>query len=370
MPAVTETLIPWAKPDFWGRESELVADALASTWISGGAYVDRLEREIGEWTGAAHALAVNNGTSAIHLAFLALGVKPGDEIVIPGFAFLAAANVALHLRAVPVFADVDPDTWCMTADAVERCVTPRTRAVVPVHTYGNACDMDSIVELCAARRVAIVEDNAEAFGTLYRGRALGTIGEIGTLSFQATKTITTGEGGMVLTSRAEYVETMKLYRSHGMLKRRYWHEVAGNNFRLTNMQAALGCGQFERIDDIVSARRRMKESYDALLCGADGVVVQEFKPEVNPVLWAIGVRLDAAAYPQGRDAVMAQMLERGIETRNGFCSPVEMAHLYGVVENIPTARALSDNVISLPSYPTLSPHEIERICGVLTSLRR
>jgi perosamine synthetase len=155
-----------------------------------------------------------------------------------------------------------------------------------------------------------------------------------------------------------------------MLKRRYWHEVAGSNFRLTNLQAALGCAQFERIDDIVAARRRMRDAYETLLRGVHGSEMQTFRPEVDPVVWAVAVRLDAAAYPQGRDTVMAQMLERGIETRNGFCSPAEMSHLYGVVENIPNARVLSDNVISLPSYPTLSPDEIGRICGVLFSLRR
>ncbi len=361
--------IPWAKPVFWGAERDYVANALASTWISGGRFVDRLENEIAEWTGARHALAVNNGTSAIHLAYVAIGVKPGDEIVIPGFAFLAAANVAIQFGAVPVFADVDPHNWCVTAGAIEKCLTPRTRAVVPVHTYGNACEMDDIMALCAARSLPVIEDNAEAFGTMYRGRALGTIGEIGTLSFQATKTITTGEGGMVLTSRPEYVEPMKLYRSHGMLKRRYWHEVAGNNFRLTNLQAALGCAQFERIDDIATARRLMLRTYEQRLADIGGVTPQAYGADVEPVPWAVAVRLDPAAFPQGRDAVMAQLLADGIETRNGFCSPVEMPHLYGAVDGIPAARTLSDQVLSLPSYPTLTVADIDRVCAALDGAR-
>jgi len=362
--------LPWAKPNYWGQEREWVADALSSSWISGGAYLDRLEAEIGPWNGATHALAVNNGTTAIHLAFLAIGLNRGDEVVIPGFAFLAAANVALHMGAVPVFADVDPQTWCVTAEAVERCLSPRTKAVVPVHTYGNACDMEPLMELCRAAGIPVIEDAAEAFGSSYRGRRLGSIGDLGTLSFQATKTITTGEGGMVLTSRDEFVLPMKLYRSHGMRVRRYFHEVAGHNFRLTNMQAALGCAQFACIDDIITARRGMHESYRAALAGIDGITLQHFAPDVDPVLWAFAVTLDAGAFPQGRDAVIDQMSARGIETRNGFCSPAEMGHLYGPVTNIDTARDLSDRIISLPSYPTLTAAEIEHVCATLISLSK
>ena len=369
-PVVVRDGIPWARPDFWGNEFEYVHQAMQSTWISGGEFVDRLEREIAEWSGVRHALAVNNGTSAIQLAYLAVGLRPGDEVVVPGFGFLAAANVALNMGAVPVFADVAPDTWCVTAAAVAACLTARTRAVVPVHTYGNACAMDPIMELCRAKDIPVIEDAAEAFGTRYRGRYLGSIGDLGTLSFQATKTITTGEGGMVLTSRDELVEPMTLYRSHGMLRRRYLHEVAGYNFRLTNLQAALGCAQFERIEDIIAARRRMQAAYEERLSPVDGVTLQVFESDVEPVLWAVSARLDQAFFPQGRDAVIAHLQADGIETRNGFCSPVEMPHLYGSVNDIPVARALSDWVISLPSYPTLSVSDIDRVCASLLSVRR
>ncbi len=368
--AVERQDIPWARPDYWGGELDYVQQALRSTWISGGEFVDRLEREVAEWSGVQHAFAVNNGTSAIQLAYVVLGLRPGDEVVVPGFAFLAAANVALNMGAIPVFADVDPDTWCATADAVAACLTARTRVVVPVHTYGNASHLDPIVEVCRAHGIAVVEDAAEAFGTRYRGRLAGSIGDVGTLSFQATKTITTGEGGMVLTSRDDLVEPMMLYRSHGMLRRRYLHEVPGYNFRLTNLQAALGCAQFERIDEIVSARRRMRAAYEERLLNADGVTLQTFAPDVEPVLWAVSALLDPALFPQGRDAVIAQLAADGIETRNGFCSPVEMPQLYGTVDGIPVARRLSEWVISLPSYPTLTALDIDRVCASLLRLRR
>ena len=362
--------IPWAKPDFLGREREYVTDAVASSWISSGPYVERLERDIAAYCNVPHALAVANGTVAIHLAYLAIGLRPGDEVVIPGFAFLAAANVALHMGARPVFAEVDAASWCLTASAVERALTPRTRAVVPVHTYGNACDIDQIMALCQSRGIVVIEDAAESFGTRYKGRLTGSIGDIGCFSFQATKTITTGEGGMVITRCEKWVEPMKLYRSHGMLRTRYLHEVAGLNFRLTNMQAALGCAQFERIDALVEARRCMIDAYRAQLDGEMGLTLQAFAPDIEPVVWAVGVKLDPLAFPQGRDTVMGQLAEAGVESRPGFYAPSAMSHLYGAQATLPLCDEISRQVISLPSYPTLTADEIERVCATLKSLRR
>lgn len=364
-----KTTLPWAKPDLAGREREYVDDALTSTWVSGGPYVDRLEREVGDYCDMPHALAVANGTVAIHLAYLAIDLRPGDEVVIPGFAFLAAANVALHMGVRPVFAEVDPSTWCLTAEAVEKVLTPRTRAVVPVHTYGNACDMDPIVALCRSHKIWVIEDAAESFGTRYRGKMTGTIGDLGTLSFQATKTITTGEGGMVLTNHPDLVKTMQLYRSHGMLRTRYLHELPGLNFRLTNMQAAVGCAQFERLPAMVEGRRHMIDRYREGLANLPGVVLQHFEADVDPVVWAIGVKLDKAVYSQGRDAVISALGEMGIETRPGFYPPSAMPDLYGEQAALPICDETSKQVISLPSFPTLTEEEIERVCAALASLR-
>jgi len=241
--ARTVVRIPWAKPSFCGNEQRYVSEAIASTWISAGNFVDRFECEFAGYTGSPYAMTSSNGTTALHMALLALSVGPGDEVVVPGFAFMAAANVALHLGAKPVFAEVDPVTWCMTANDVERCLSPRTKAIVPVHTYGNVCAMDEIIALAKDRSVVVVEDAAEAFGSRYKNRQAGSIGQLGTFSFHATKTITTGEGGMVVTDSCELRDRLYLYRNHGMLRTRYWHEVAGHNFRLTNMQAAMGCAQ-------------------------------------------------------------------------------------------------------------------------------
>lgn len=360
--------IPWAQPFFGGNEGRFVAEALDSTWISGGPFIERLEAAVARYCDIPHALAVCNGTAALHLAYLGAGVRPGDEVVVPGFSFLAAANVALHMGARPVFAEVDPATWCMTGRTLEPCLTPRTRAVVPVHTYGNVCPMDEITELTRLRGVTVIEDAAEAFASRYRGRAAGSLGHIGCFSFQATKTITTGEGGMVVTRDTRIAEVMALYRSHGMLrKRHYWHELPGHNFRLTNMQAALGCAQLERLPTIIEQRRRVAARYRSRLSGERGLSLQDFAADVQPVIWALALRLDPAAFPQGRDTLIRQMGEQGIETRPGFYAP-GMMDFYDC-PTLPTCESLSRQIICVPCFPDLTDPQIDRICDVLTGLR-
>jgi perosamine synthetase len=365
--STTDPFIPWARPNFWGDEQRYLVDALSSSWISGGPFVDRLEREFAAYCGSRHALAVANGTAALHAAYLALSVRPGDEIVVPGFGFLAAANIALHMSASPVFCNVDPETWCMRAEDVASVLTDRTSAIVVVHTYGNVCDLDEILALARERNVPVVEDAAEAFPSRYRGQVAGTLGLLGCFSFQATKTITTGEGGMLVTDDDALAERIALYRSHGLLrKRHYWHELPGHNFRLTNLQAALGCAQLERLDAIIAERRRVSDRYHERLSSVPGIIPQRFADNVNPTVWAIAVRLNPAVYPQGRDVVMAQMHDANIETRPGFYAPSEIGYFY--CRRLPLCEQISRSVICLPGYPTLSDSDIDRICDCLGSL--
>jgi perosamine synthetase len=364
---LSESFIPWGKPVLWGNEQEFVLKALESTWISGGPYVEELERRLAGLCGVPHAVAVTSGTSALHLAYLALGLRPGDELVVPGFGFQAAANMALHMHARPVFAEVDPQTWCVTAATVEPCLSPRTRAVVVLHTYGNVCPMDEICDLAGRRGIPVIEDVAEALGSCYRGRQAGSFGTFSCFSFQATKTITTGEGGLVLTPDRGLYERMVLYRSHGMLKRRYWHEVPGHNFRLTNIQAALGCAQLEHFDTILEERDRIHRRYLACLHGQPGVTLQHFPPPVRPALWAMACRLGAEAFPQGRDAVLAGLRQAGIETRPGFYPP-SYQPIYDAPA-LPVSERVSDEMLCLPTYPTLGDETIAHICRQLLALR-
>lgn len=360
-------IIPWAEPTLWGNEERYAIDALRSTWISGGPYVDRFEQEFAAFCGAGDAIAVANGTSALHLAYLAAGIGPGDEVIVPGFAFMAAANMALMVGATPVFADVDRDSWCITADTVSKCVSDRTRAIIPVDTYGNVCAMEAIVALADSRGLLVIEDAAEAIGSARGGRMAGTLAPVGVFSFHATKTITTGEGGAVVTDDPDLAARMRLYRSHGMGKTRYWHEVAGHNFRLTNLQAALGCAQLEQVANIVARRAQVYSEYVASLQEMPGVVLQSIAPGVVPVMWAIAVRLDPAVYPQGRDTVIAQLAAAGIETRPGFYPASAMPHLYGHQE-LATSAELAASILVLPSSPSLCSHQVGRICAALAAL--
>ena len=361
--------IHWGKPDYWGNEERYVLEAVRSSWISHGPFVDRLEAQFAQYCAIENAVATSNGTTALHLAYIALGIQPGDEIIVPGFAFMAAANVALRVHAVPVFADVDRRTWCLDASDVERRISPRTRAIVPVHTYGNVCDMNSIGHLAAQRGIPVLEDAAESFGSSYCGAMSGTLGALGCFSLHATKTVTSGEGGMVVTASAETAESMRLYRSHGVKRTRYWHDVAGHNFRLTNVQAALGCAQIEQIDRIRRERKRMYAAYLRHLEDAPGVRLQEITAGVDPLPWVVAVELDPQAFPQGRDAVIEQLKAVHIETRPGFYTPTQLRHLYSA-HDIGASDEISRSVLALPSFATLTNEEIEYVCGQLWKLRR
>jgi perosamine synthetase len=302
------------------------------------------------------------------MAFLALGIGPRDEVIVPGFGFMAAANVALHVGATPVFCEIARDSWCAGASEIEQCITPKTKAIVPIHTYGNVCDMDAVMELSEPLGIHVIEDAAEAIGSKYKGKIAGTIAPLGSFSFHATKTITTGEGGAVLTNSAEVDERMRLFRSHGMSTRRYWHEVAGHNFRITNLQAAVGCAQLEKIAAITEVRAHILAGYRALLEPMEGIRLQRFAPNVEPIVWAIGVELDTTRYPQGRDAVISQLADAGIETRPGFYAASMMIGLYRTGP-LPICEHISRQVLSLPSSPGISDADIQFICDALGSLR-
>jgi len=361
--------IPWAKPSLDGNELKYVSQALLSTWISGGPFVERFEADFSDFTRAKYSLAVSNGTTALHLAYLASKLKPGDEVILPGFAFMAAANIALHVNATPIFAEVDAKTWCLTADSIEKKITLRTKLIVPVHTYGNVCDMDEIMALAKDRNVNVIEDAAEAFVSSYKGHFAGTIASVGTYSFHATKTITTGEGGMVVTNDRAIYDNMLLYRSHGMLRKRfYWHDVIGHNFRMTNMQAALGCAQIEKLDQIKKARKRVFDEYKIHLSNFPGIELQLFSPHVTPVLWAFAIKLDHKAFPQGRDELINQFNEENIETRPGFYSP-SLMKIYKS-DKLPICEDLSRNIICLPTFQSLRSEQIEKICNKLKKLKK
>jgi perosamine synthetase len=253
---------------------------------------------------------------------------------------------------------------------VEAAITPRTKVIVPIHTYGNVADLPAILEVGGRRGIAVVEDAAEALGSQWENRQAGTFGTIGTFSFHATKTISTGEGGMVVTHDAELDAKMRLFRSHGMAreKRYYWHEVPGHNFRLTNLQAAMGCAQVEKIELIIKKRQRVHEIYLKKLGSQLGITLQHFDSRVSPVLWAMAAKLDPDAFPQGRDQVIAEMHAAGIECRPGFYAASEQP-IYGA-GRLPICEELAQHIISLPTFPDLTEEQIHFICCTLSGLKR
>lgn len=361
--------IPWAQPCLWGDEETYVSEALRSTWLSGGPYVEKLEQDLARYHGVRFCLTTSSGTSALQLALLAVGVGRGDQVVVPGFSFMAAANMAIAAGAQPAYADIDPDTWCMDPASVDRKISRKTKAIVAIHPYGNVCDMRALRHLAAQRKLFLIEDAAEAMFSRYRGRLAGTLSDIGCFSFQATKTITTGEGGCVLTSERTLFERMRLIRNHGLAQRgRYWHSAVGHNFRLTNLQAALGCAQFTHRTKIIAAKRTVHALYRKYLKHEPGIRLQRFAPNVRPVVWCVAIEIDPSVFGASRDQVMTRLGRFGIETRPGFCPPSLMP-LYHA-PSLPVAERISAQIISLPSFPALTERQITYVCNRVTQLKQ
>lgn len=362
-------MIPWAKPHLFGREKDYVLKALSSTWISGGEYVDKFESDFADAIGTKFALTVSNGTSALHLALVALGIGPGDEVIVPGFTFVAPANMVLQTGAQPVYVDIDPQTWCIDINEVEKKITAKTKAIIPVHVYGNVCDVQGLTEIVREHGLFLIEDVAEAMFSKFKGKSAGSFGDAGCFSFQATKTITMGEGGAILTNKKRLADRMRILRSHGMREeKRYWHDVIGYNYRLTNIQAALGYAQLEKRELLIREKKRIHQRYLNNLSGVEGLEFQHIPQEVEPVIWAVAVKIDARCFRGDRDFLIKELMRKNIETRPGFY-PFSVMPIYDA-PHLPVAESVGQSVLSLPSFPSLSDAEIDYICEQLRSLRR
>tara|TARA_B100001057_G_scaffold419202_1_gene438851 strand:+ start:2980 stop:4080 length:1101 start_codon:yes stop_codon:yes gene_type:complete len=364
-------MIPWARPDFYGHEEKYLKQALKSTWISDGSFIKKLEKNFSSYLRSKkHSVAVSNGTAAIHLIYLALGLKKNDEIIIPGYGYMAAANLALLMGLKPIFADVDIDTFCITAENIRKKITKKTKLIVVTHTYGNVCDMRPIIKLSKEKKIPILEDTAESFGSKYNKKQSGTFTDFSTFSFQATKTITTGEGGMILCKRnANFIKKIRSLRSHGVLKERYLHVYAGHNFRLTNLQAAVGCAQLERFSLIKKERNRIYTFYKKLFKNFRGIKIQKFNNNISPVVWTFALVINEKLFPK-RDKLIKILKKKGIETRNGFYSPCRMK-LYKnfKTSHLKNSNFLSKNIICLPFYTSLKNSHIKNIFKEVKKLR-
>jgi perosamine synthetase len=364
-------MIPWARPDFYGYEEKYVKQALKSTWISDGAFIKKFERNFSKYLIVKNSITVSNGTAAIHLIYLAMGLKKGDEIIVPGFGYMAAANLAIQMGLKPVFADVDLETFCVTAKNISEKITKKTKLIVIIHTYGNMCDLKPIINLSKKKNIVILEDSAESFGSTYNKKQSGTFGDIATFSFQATKTITTGEGGMIVTKKRKSFSTkIRSYRSHGVTRKRYYHIYPGHNFRLTNVQAAIGCAQLKKFSKIKKERNRIYKRYKNLFEHVDGIKLQKFYNNVSPVVWTFAILIDERKFPQ-RDKIIKILKQKGIETRNGFYSPCRLP-LYKKYKtgHLSNANNLSRNIICMPFFASLENKQIDYIYNQFIKLRK
>jgi perosamine synthetase len=364
-------MIPWARPNYHGYEKKYVNQVLKSTWLGDGIFIKNFEKIFSKYINSKSAISVSNGTIAIHLVYLAMGLKKGDEVIVPGFGYLAAANVALQMGIKPVFADVDLETFCVTAKNIEKKITNKTKLIVVIHTYGNVCELDPIIKIAKSKKITVLEDSAESLGSKYKGKQSGGVADIGTYSFHATKTITTGEGGMIVTNKnKEFTERLRAFRDHGVKVTRYFHHLPGHNFRLTNIQAAIGYAQMENFSKIDTERRRDYRYYIKLFKNIDGIRPQIFSSQIDPVVWTFAIVLDPEVFIH-RDKIIKKMKDQGIETRNGFYSPCRLPiYKKYKTSHLKNSNKLSKNIICLPFFTNLKEKEMDYIVKTLLRFKR
>jgi perosamine synthetase len=361
--------IPVATPILNGNEKAYVNECLDTGWISSnGKFIPRFEEEFAAFCGSKHGIACCNGTVALHLALLALGIGPGDEVIVPTVTFVATANAVHYVGATPIFADSEPETWNIDPADVARKITPRTRAIIAVHLYGHPADMGALADLARKHGIHLVEDAAEAHGAEYRGRRAGSLGDVATFSFYGNKNLTTGEGGMCLTDDPALGERIRLLRGQGMdPARRYWFPVIGYNYRMTNIAAALGVAQLEKADWHIGRRREVFHWYVEKLAGLKGVTWQPTAPWARHACWMFTVLLPAGV---DRDAVGVDLHARGIETRPVF-PPMHLlppyAHL-AAPGSLPVGEDLARRGLNLPTGAHLSEADVDRICAELRAI--
>ena len=348
--------IPVYQPDLSGNEKRYVNECLDTSWISSrGRFVSEFEERFAERVGVEHAASVSNGTVALHVALLALGLGPGDEVIVPTLTYIASVNAITYTGATPVFVDSVHDTWQIDPEDIVRHITPRTRAIMAVHLYGQACDMNAIMDIARQHRLFVVEDCAEGFGTEYHGRHVGTFGDISTFSFFGNKTITTGEGGMVVSPDKTLIERTRHLKGQGLAAHReYWHDVVGFNYRMTNIQAAIGLAQLERADGFIARKRAIAARYAEGLHGLPVQVHREAPGTVHSY-WMISVLVEHAEH---RERLRKHLADAGIETRPLFYPVHTMPMHSRNFRRHPVAEDLAWRGINLPSFPGLDDTQI------------
>jgi perosamine synthetase len=356
-------MIPISKPFITEAEKSAVLEVLDSGMLAQGPRTAELEKRFAEVCGTEHAVATSSGTTALHLALLAHGIGPGDEVITSPFTFIASANSILFVGAKPVFADIEEDTYNIDPAVVEEAITPSTRALMPVHLYGQPCDMGALMDIARRHDLVVIEDSAQAIGAKYEGKPVGCFGT-GVFSLYATKNVMSGEGGMITTDDEDVANTCRMLRNHGM-ERRYYHEMLGYNFRLTDLHAAIGLAQIDRLEEMTKKRR---ENAGHLSANIESVVVPKVRVNVEHVWHQYTVRLDGK---RDRDTAIQQLNENGVGT--GIFYPVP-AHKQGYMRQIvgdihlPVTEQMAEEVFSLPVHPHLTREDLFTIVNEVNKL--
>jgi len=355
--------IPVAEPDIGKEELENVIEAVKSGWVSSkGAFIEEFERGFSSYVGMKYGVTTSNGTAALHLALTALGIGNGDKVLVPTLTFVAVANAVKYTGANPIFIDSHPKYWCIDPSKIKDKVDSQTKAIIAVHLYGHSCDMDEIIRIAEEYNLYLIEDCAEAHGAEYKGRKVGSFGTISCFSFYGNKIITTGEGGMCLTANEDLANRMRILRDHGMTPdRKYWHDIIGFNYRMTNLQAALGVAQLRKIDLLINKKRHIATSYKKLLQNLPAVTPAPEMPWAKNVYWLYSVLLKKGL----RDKIMKHLEGEGIETRP-FFHPIHILPPYRRNLALPVAQNLSSKGLNLPSGPRLLENQIQEIVESLS----
>ncbi|MBI2043111.1 DegT/DnrJ/EryC1/StrS family aminotransferase [Candidatus Pacearchaeota archaeon] len=366
-------MIPVCKPWLPGNERKYVIDALDTNWISSsGEYITRFEENFSKFCGVKYGIGCSSGFGALHLACAALELKKSDEVIAPTFTMAASINSIIITGAKPVLVDADPETYCIDVKKIEERITNRTKAIMAVHIYGHPCDMDKINYLAKKYNLFVIEDAAESHGAEYKGRKCGSISDIGCFSFYANKILTTGEGGMCVTNNLKFAERMKRLRNHAFDLPRFIHKEVGFNYRLTNIQAAIGTAQVENADMLVEARRNVGLKYNEKLKDFKKIILPKEKDYAKNVYWMYGIVLSDEV-KLSREEIMQRLKEKGVDTRNFFIPMHKQPAYYNkTVENVPDckwdfpiANKIGERGFYLPSSSDITDKEIDEVCMVL-----
>lgn len=366
-------IIPVNEPLFISKEKKYLAQCIDSGWISSeGPFVKEFEENLSSYVGKKHGVAVSNGTAALEVAIGALGIKPGDEVIMPTFTIISCASAILNYGGIPVFIDSEPETWNIDVNKIEERITKKTKAIMVVHIYGHPCDMDPIIKIAKKHNLKIIEDAAEVHGAEYKGKKCGGFGDISCFSFYANKIINCGEGGMVVTDSKKYRDEAETLRNLGFLKKkRFYHNILARNYRMTNLQAAIGVAQLKNIEKLVRIKRENAKKYNEGLKGIKGLQLPSEKEWAKNVYWMYGIVLDEST-GFNAESFAKKLAKEGIVTRP-FFYPMHLQPIFKKMKikskgKYPVSERIAEQGLYLPSGLGLKDQEIKRVCQAVKKL--